>query len=78
MQCVAVCCSILQSMQCGAGCILKDSAKTNLTKLEVCCSALQCVAVCCSLLQCDARCSLGGSAKTNMTKLEVKVHDAYL
>jgi len=40
-QCVAVCCSVLQSvLQC----------------VTVCCSVLQCVAVCCSVLQCVAVC----------------------
>jgi len=41
VQCVAVCCSVLQ---CGAVCIV-------LQYVAVCCSMLQCVAVCCSVLR---------------------------
>jgi len=43
LQCVVVCCSVLQCVQCGTA---------------VCCSVLQCVAVCCSVLQCVAVCSM--------------------
>ena len=46
LQCVAVCCSVLQCvagyMTCYTSCLV------------VCCSMLQCVAVCCSVLQCAA------------------------
>ena len=52
MQCVAVCCSVLQ---CDA--IVYDAFSGVLTFekcVAVCCSVLQCVAVCCSVLQCDA------------------------
>jgi len=64
LQCVAVCCSILQSvvvlmgvLQCVAVCYRFDGC------VAVCCSVLQivvglmgvlqCVVVCCSVLQCD-------------------------
>ena len=57
MQCVAVCCSVLQrvavccsSLQCVAVCC------SALHCIAVCCSVLQCVAVCCSVLQCVAVC----------------------
>jgi len=45
LQCVAVCCSVLQ-----------ESQQTYLAVCcsAVCCSVLQCVAVCCSVLQCVA------------------------
>jgi len=42
LQCVAVCCSVLQSL-------LECNPKSEVV---VCCSVLQCVAVCCSVLQC--------------------------
>ena len=42
LQCVSVCCSVLQ---CG------DRGRTHFC-VAVCCSVLQCVAVCCSVLQC--------------------------
>jgi len=57
LQCVAVCCSVLQYaavccsvLQCAAVCcsVLQCTA--------VCCSVLQCAAVCCSVLQCAAVC----------------------
>ena len=40
LQCVAVCCSVLQ-------CVVLSS---NIHQHSVCCSVLQCVAVCCSVL----------------------------
>jgi len=43
LQCVAVCCSVLQSH-----CRCHGSRQC----VAVCCSVLQCVAVCCSVLQC--------------------------
>ena len=45
LQCVAVCCSVLQRVD-----ILKSQC------IAVCCSVLQCVAVCYSVLQCVAVC----------------------
>jgi len=51
MQCVAVCCSVLQcALQCVAVCC------NVLQCVAVCCSVLQCVAVCCSVRQCVAVC----------------------
>jgi len=55
LQCIAVCCSVLQ-------CDLLRSPLNNvpgfksLQCVAVCCSVLQCVAVCCRVLQCDAVC----------------------
>jgi len=53
LQCVAVCCSVLQRvaaccsvLQCVAVCC------SVLQRVAACCSVLQCVAVCCSVLQC--------------------------
>jgi len=55
LQCVAVCCSVLQS------CVVVSYKTSRLQEfpetIEVlCCSVLQCVAVCCSVLQCVAVC----------------------
>jgi len=55
LQCVAVCCSVLQ-------CVLITRWSLAHTSLgswlkAVCCSVLQCVAVCCSVLQCVAVCA---------------------
>jgi len=49
LQCVAVCCSVLQ-------CVALSVCCSVLQCLAVCCivSVLQCVAVCCSVLQCVA------------------------
>ena len=47
VQCVVLCCSVLQSV---AECC------RVLQSVAVCCSVLQCVAVCCSVLQCVAVC----------------------
>jgi len=52
LQCVAVCCSVLQ-------CVAKyraDFGGCVLQCVAVCCSVLQCVAVCCSVSQCVAVC----------------------
>ena len=52
LQCVAVCCSVLQCvavLQCDSD--IRDSFHD---RRLVCCSVLQCVAVCCSVLQCVA------------------------
>jgi len=59
LQCVAVCCSVLQ-------CVVGDQVKQMTVDIRniVCCSVLQCVAVCCSVLQCVAVCC-GGSSETN-------------
>jgi len=50
LQCVAVCCSVLQCVR--RVCFLFFGAERVLQL--VCCSMLQCVAVCCSVLQCLA------------------------
>jgi len=60
MQCVAVCCSVLQ---CVVVCCAHRSPSSPCARLHcsvlqraaVCRSVLQCVAVCCSVLQCVAR-----------------------
>ena len=49
LQCVAVCCSVLQSPK-------SLLFQIRIRKWGVCCSVLQCVAVCCSVLQCVAVC----------------------
>ena len=64
LQCVAVCCSVLQ-------CVQHRSTSISLTAPYVGCSALmqcvaacvlmQCVAVCCSVLQCVAVCCSVGA-----------------
>jgi len=57
LQCVTLCCSVLQFaqtvpyVQCNAVCCIA------LQCVAVCCNVLQCVAVCCSVLQCGAVCS---------------------
>ena len=64
LQCVAVCCSVLQCvavlLQCVAVCysVLQCVAVrcSVLQCVAVCYSVLQCVAVCCSVLQCVAVC----------------------
>ena len=64
---VAVCCSVLQYVDCGTcvneSCrILKCCSVSSVLQCvavccsEVCCSVLQCDAVCCSVLQCVAVC----------------------
>jgi len=56
LQCVAVCCSVLQCVvyvcECTCRCLFELS-KSNIAEH---CSMLQCVAVCCSVLQCVAVC----------------------
>jgi len=63
LQCVAVCCSVLQ---CVAVCLhLRDDIDTQvvaiqllwpvLQRVAVCCSVLQCVAVCCSVFAIERR-----------------------
>ena len=49
LQCVAVCCSVLQCVAVHIG--LEANVHTILS-CGACCSMLQCVAVCCSVLQC--------------------------
>jgi len=64
LQCVAMCCSVLQcvaALPCsivGGPRETRDSQTTwrILQWVGVCCSVLQCVAVCCSVLQCAAVC----------------------
>ena len=51
MQCVAVCCSVLQCAQLISVCLAVCRQF-----IAVCCSVLQCVAMCCSVLQCVAVC----------------------
>ena len=48
LQCVAVCCSVLQPVRDALCLILNESCSQC---VAVCCSVLQCVAVCCSVLQ---------------------------
>jgi len=53
LQCVAVCCSVLQRVER----VLHSLILWMCIDLyAVCCSVLQCVAVCCSVLQCVAAC----------------------
>ena len=62
MQCVAVCCGVLQGI---AMCRHRESHWRDwfecLEGVAVCCSVLQCVAVCCKLLQGIAMCRHGES-----------------
>ena len=53
LQCVAVCCSVLQRV---AVCYVaeRDADLVQSLCVPVCCSVLLCVAVCCSVLQCVA------------------------
>jgi len=68
LQCVAVCCSVLQcvaaSSQSDVCEVLIDLMVSHVIEAKcvaVCCSVLQCVAVCCSVLQCVAVSSKGVS-----------------
>jgi len=62
MQCVAVCCSVLQCVAVRCSVCAKSPATPNpniycvVAARILPCSVLQCVAVCCSVLQCLARC----------------------
>jgi len=65
LQCVAVCCSMLQLVAVlfsemvlsSSKCVLQCVVVRNLMQcVAVCCSMLQYVAVCCSVLQCDTMC----------------------
>ena len=56
LQCVAICCSVLQSLQCAA-----ERTAVCCSALQ-CCSALLCVVVLCSMLQCAAKCSCSSNA----------------
>ena len=54
LQCVAVCCSVLQCGCNETGCSSLGHGLNSMYRLQcvaVCCSVLQCVAVCCSVLQ---------------------------
>ena len=58
LQCVAVCCSVLQRRFCIHGCERSTDLRVGgdacvLQCVAMCCSLLQCVAVCCSVLQCQ-------------------------
>jgi len=68
-ECVAVCCSVLQSITVCCSvlkCVAASSSSSSIVYMYVCCrvlqcvsvsfSVLQCVAVCCSVLQCVAEC----------------------
>ena len=57
LQCVAVCCSMLQYV--AVCCSVLQCVAVRCSVLQcvaMCCSVLQCVAVCCSVLQCVAVC----------------------
>ena len=60
MQCVAVCCSVLQCV--AASLVVEFMTIWRMLRIRVgsylCCSVLHCVAVCCSVLQCCALCVL--------------------
>jgi len=51
LQCVAVCCSVLQWHTCP---FARTPCCAEPAQCVVCCGVLQCVAVCCSVLQCVA------------------------
>jgi len=57
LQCVAVCCSVLQCERKWAQCAATSSHTDKpdvLQSVADCCSVLQCVAVCCSMMWCVA------------------------
>ena len=54
LQCVAVCCSVLQCVAVILRNVKYISQFFSMKHILVCCSVLQCVAVCCSVLQCVA------------------------
>jgi len=57
IQCVAVCCSVLQrAVVCCNVLLWCSNASVRIQHCATCCSVLQCVAVCCSVLQCVAVC----------------------
>jgi len=63
LQCVAVCCSVLQCVATSEfietrdACVLAMEYVAGVLQcVAVCCSVLQCVVVCCSALQCGAVC----------------------
>jgi len=67
-QCVTVCHSVLQCVECIAVCCSTSgppfprflgSARTPASPVHMCCSVLQCVAVCYSVVQCLAVCCIG-------------------
>ena len=69
LQCVAVCCSVLQ---CVSGCVFEHDRNmdTGAWCVAVLCSMLQCVVVCCSVLQCVAVCcSVLVAVSLNMTEI---------
>ena len=51
LQCVAVCCSVLQCVQYGTSGMIATGAFSSSCR-SVHCSVLQCVVECCSALQC--------------------------
>jgi len=60
LQCVAVCCKLLQFVVAECYSVLLCDAVRMLflhdLSIAVCCSVLQCVAMCCNVLQCVAVC----------------------
>jgi len=56
LQCVAVCCSVLQLETPKRGSLFELTFFESLICVALCCSVLQCDAVCCDLLQCVAVC----------------------
>jgi len=55
LQCVAMCCSVLQWYEgIMIGVVNGSDPRPVLQCVAVCCSVLQCVAVCCNVLQCVA------------------------
>ena len=60
LQCVAVCCSVLQCVAVEAGSEGgRDTRGVCVRLVSICCKVLQSVAVCCSVLQCVAVCCSG-------------------
>jgi len=57
LQCVAVCCSVLQCvavwLEVDLMCLPSFLIQSDLCIVYFYCSVLQCVAVCCSMLQCE-------------------------
>jgi len=56
LQCISVCCSVLQRVAVRRSVLLDDTRDVYdealvLGDVAVCCNVLQCVAVCCSVLQ---------------------------
>jgi len=57
LQCVAVCCGVMQCVVVQMNVNLHNSVCCSVLQcVAVCCSVWQCAAVCCSVLQCIAVC----------------------